>query len=71
MQDLIISCLYKIGMDITIFQNGYQYNASPARKLCQSFDLEIVGGVATTPKQVCSIVLLINGAFYHFLHVVS
>ncbi|KFM73221.1 RUN domain-containing protein 1, partial [Stegodyphus mimosarum] len=32
-------------------KNGYQYNASPARKLCQSFNLEIVGGVATTPKQ--------------------
>lgn len=32
-------------------KNGYQYNASPARKLCQSFNLEIVGGVAVTPKQ--------------------
>ncbi|KAG8184229.1 hypothetical protein JTE90_013205 [Oedothorax gibbosus] len=32
-------------------KNGYQYNASPARKLCQSFNLEIIGGVATTPKQ--------------------
>ncbi|XP_054707861.1 RUN domain-containing protein 1-like [Uloborus diversus] len=32
-------------------KNGYQYNASPARKLCQSFNLEIVGGFATTPKQ--------------------
>ncbi|GFQ87644.1 RUN domain-containing protein 1 [Trichonephila clavata] len=32
-------------------KNGYQYNASPARKLCQSFNLEIVGGVVTTPKQ--------------------
>ncbi|KAF8782351.1 RUN domain-containing protein 1 [Argiope bruennichi] len=33
-------------------KNGYQFNASPARKLCQSFNLEIVGGVVTTPKQM-------------------
>ncbi|GIX92174.1 RUN domain-containing protein 1 [Caerostris extrusa] len=38
-------------------KNGYQFNASPARKLCQSFNLEVVGGVVTTPKQslLCAI----------------
>lgn len=32
-------------------KNGYLYNASPARKLSQSFNLQIVGGMAITPKQ--------------------
>ncbi|XP_023215929.1 RUN domain-containing protein 1-like [Centruroides sculpturatus] len=32
-------------------KNGRQYNSSPARKLSQSFNLDIVGGTAITPKQ--------------------
>lgn len=28
------------------------YNASPARKLSQSFNLEIIGGIAITSKQM-------------------
>ena len=37
---------------ICIFQHGKEYNATPARKLSQSFDLDIVGGKAITAKQV-------------------
>lgn len=33
------------------FKNGSLYNASPARRLSQSFNLQIVGGSAITPKQ--------------------
>lgn len=32
-------------------KHGKQYNSTPARKLSQSFNLEIVGGTAITPKQ--------------------
>ncbi|XP_064634004.1 RUN domain-containing protein 1-like isoform X2 [Lineus longissimus] len=32
-------------------KNGREYNESPARKLSQSFDLDIVGGKAITAKQ--------------------
>ncbi len=32
-------------------QHGKEYNATPARKLSQSFDLDIVGGKAITAKQ--------------------
>ena len=34
------------------FQHGKQYNDTPARKLSQSFCLDIVGGKAITVKQV-------------------
>ena len=33
-------------------QHGKEYNETPARKLSQSFDLDIVGGKAITAKQV-------------------
>jgi len=33
-------------------QHGKEYNDTPARKLSQSFCLDIVGGKAITPKQV-------------------
>jgi len=33
-------------------QHGKEYNDAPARKLSQSFSLDIVGGKAITPKQV-------------------
>ncbi|XP_054161353.1 RUN domain-containing protein 1-like [Oppia nitens] len=32
-------------------KNGLKYNSCPARRLSQSFNLEIVGGLAITPKQ--------------------
>jgi hypothetical protein len=35
-----------------ITQHGKDYSDTPARKLSQSFGLEIVGGKAITPKQV-------------------
>ena len=34
-----------------LLQNGHLYNSCPARKLSQSFNLEIVGGMAITAKQ--------------------
>jgi len=34
-------------------KNGEKYNSTPARKLSQSFGLEIVGSTAITNKQVC------------------
>ena len=34
-----------------VFQHGKEYNESPARKLSQSFHLEMVGGKAITTKQ--------------------
>ena len=33
-------------------KNGESYNSTPARKLSQSFNLELVGGVAVSNKQV-------------------
>ena len=36
-------------------QHGREYNDTTARKLSQSFGLEIVGGKAITIKQVCSL----------------
>jgi len=33
-------------------KNGEKYNATPARRLSQSFGLEIVGSTAITTKQV-------------------
>lgn len=33
-------------------KNGETYNATPARRLSQSFNLELVGGVAVSNKQV-------------------
>ena len=38
-------------------QNGKDYSETPARKLSQSFGLEIVGGKAITPKQVIHLLL--------------
>ncbi|XP_064477264.1 RUN domain-containing protein 1-like [Ornithodoros turicata] len=32
-------------------KNGIQYNASPARKLSESFNLDLAGGTIVTPKQ--------------------
>ncbi|CAG2100352.1 unnamed protein product [Medioppia subpectinata] len=32
-------------------KNGIKYNSCPARRLSQSFNLQIVGGLAITPKQ--------------------
>ena len=37
--------------DIFSFQHGKEYNESPARKLSQSFHLDIVGGKPITAKQ--------------------
>lgn len=34
-----------------VLQHGREYNDSPARKLSQSFHLEIVGGKPITAKQ--------------------
>ena len=34
------------------FQHGREYNETPARKLSQSFGLDMVGGKAITAKQV-------------------
>lgn len=34
-------------------KNGEQFNSTPARKLSQSFNLNIVGGNAISYKQVC------------------
>jgi hypothetical protein len=33
-------------------KNGERYNSTPARKLSQSFNLDIVGGTAISNKQV-------------------
>jgi len=33
-------------------KNGDRYNSTPARKLSQSFNLDIVGGTAISNKQV-------------------
>jgi hypothetical protein len=33
-------------------KNGDRYNSTPARKLSQSFNLDIVGGTAISSKQV-------------------
>lgn len=38
---------------VSYLQQGDQYNSTPARKLSQSFNLDIIGGSAITPKQVC------------------
>jgi len=38
-------------------QHGKEYSSAPARKLSQSFSLEIVGGKAITPKQVLTAVV--------------
>jgi len=37
---------------MNVLQRGKEYNDAPARKLSQSFCLDIVGGKAITPKQV-------------------
>lgn len=36
---------------VVLLQHGVEYNESPARKLSQSFHLEIVGGKPITSKQ--------------------
>jgi hypothetical protein len=33
-------------------KNGERYNSTPARKLSQSFNLDIIGGTAISNKQV-------------------
>lgn len=44
-------------------KNGEKYNSTAARKLSQSFGLEIVGSTTITNKQVCPDLIL------HFVHV--
>lgn len=46
-------------------KNGEKYNATPARRLSQSFGLEIVGSTAITNKQVCHYVLELNNYKNH------
>ena len=60
----LIFVIFKVSFHLFL-QHGKEYNESPARKLSQSFDLEIVGGKAITTKQVRNIQIFCSRGFQH------
>jgi hypothetical protein len=49
-------------------QHGKDYSDTPARKLSQSFSLEIVGGKAITAKQVCNSLKISSYSRRYYYH---